>query len=156
MPVHDWREFSASELLWHYCVLWVSYSYGFCPSNTFCWRSTMQLYNLSSKAYLVNAVLLKIPVLQSYWSTAVSSCRISIAKLLKHSHKLAQLPLSEIVEKSSKSPDWDSCSSERDCVMCNMDTCYLAKKNVEFQTAVSVIQGRGDAAFCVMQTWGMQ
>lgn len=106
-------------------------------------RSTMQLYNHSSKAYLVNAVLLKIPVLQSCWSTAVSGCRISIAKLLKHSHKLAQLPLSEIVEKSSKSPDWDSCSSERDCLMCKYGYLLSCKEKCRISDSRLSHPGKG-------------
>lgn len=53
-------------------------------------RHMMQLYSDNSHACLVNAVLLKIPVLQSHCSSAMRACRISGCttapeNLVKHS-----------------------------------------------------------------------
>lgn len=160
MPVHDLSEFSASELLWHYCVLWVSYSHGFCPSNRFCWRFQIhdaavqqQFLGISGKCSASQN-----SCVQSHWSAAVSACRISIAKLLKHSH--FQVDTTVHFQKSWRSLQnllTDIPVLVKEIVSrANMDTCSLAKKNVDFQTALSAIQGRGDASFCVMPTRGMQ
>lgn len=94
---------------------------------------------------MVNAVLLKIPVLQSHWSTAVSACRNSIAKLLEHSH--FQVDTTALFQKSWRSLQnllTDIIVLVKETVSCaNMDTCYLARKNVDFSDSLLSHPGKG-------------
>lgn len=102
-------------------------------------------------------MLLKIPVLQSHWSTAVSARRISTAKLLKHSHLQVDTLYFQKSWRNLQNLLTEVPVLVRETMSCaNMDTCYLAKKNVDLQTAPSAVQGREDATFCIMQTWEMQ
>lgn len=122
MSAHNWSEFSASELLWHYCVLQVSYSHGFCPSHIFCWRYQIhdaavqqQFLGISGKCNASQNSCAAEPL--EHCCTCpqdFNSKAIETQSLTSWHNSL----LSEILEKSSKSPHWGSCSSERNYVMC--------------------------------------
>lgn len=147
MSVHSWSEYSASELLWHYCVLWVSYSHGFCPSNVLCWRC--QIHNAAVQQFLG---------ISGKCSASQNSCAVEplehCCECLQDFHSKAietqsltswhNCLLSEILEKSSKSPRWDPCSSERDCVMCKPGYLLSCKEKCRFFRQLSQPSREGE------------
>lgn len=147
MSVHSWSEYSASELLWHYCVLWVSYSHGFCPSNILCWRcqihnaAVQQFLSISGKRSASQNSCAAEPLehccecLQDFNSKAIET------QSLTSWHNCL---LSEILEKSSKSPRWDPCSSERDCVMCKPGYLLSCKEKCRFFRQLSQPSREGE------------
>lgn len=80
----------------------------------------------------------------------MSACRISIAKLLKHSH--LQVDTTVYFQKS-----WRNLQSllveipvlvKETVSRANLDTCYLAKKNVDFSDSSLSLPGKG--RWCIL------
>lgn len=124
-------------------------------------RPMVQLYSNNSHVCLVNAVLLKIPVLQSHCSSAVSVCRVSEctavpAKLVKYSHLQADMTVH--FQKSWRNlqnllTENSVLVKKRPCLGKTW-TFVIPRYKCRFFSQLSAIQGRGYfVIFCVMQTW---
>lgn len=147
---------ASAQLQWIQCfwaalaLLCVMNQHGFCTFNRFCWRCQIhdaavqqQFLGISGKCSASQNSCAAEPLelccefLQDFW---VYDSKTIETQSLTSWHNCS---LSEILEKSSKSPHWESCPSERDCVMCKHGYLLSLKTNVDFSGISPSHPGKG-------------